>query len=117
MATKPLPAGTVNFPVNMPSDLRADIGRLAYIENAQSIGAFIREMIQQRVEQAKRAGKLVGQNARPAAVAGLVILGFIALAFASVSPAQPLVARRLRTHRVRVAAASFAIRVRQTAAA
>lgn len=57
MPTRPLGAGTVNLAVNMPQELRADVGRLAAMAD-ESAGAWIRELILERVRAARRDGKL-----------------------------------------------------------
>jgi len=55
MSTHALPIGTVNFPVNLPIELRRDAGRVAAM-HSKALGAMIREMIEQRVEAARRSG-------------------------------------------------------------
>jgi hypothetical protein len=42
--TKPIPAGTVNFPVNMPRELRLQAGRHAF-QKDKSLGEWVRELI------------------------------------------------------------------------
>lgn len=113
MATKPIPAGSVNFPVNMPKTIRQEVGRLAFIEG-KALGAMIREMLSLRVEEARRAGRFSRQVGRAATIA----LGIVALAAASFSPTSSLIARRVRCNRgVRTVATSFANRVIRTRAA
>ena len=109
MATRPIPAGTVNFPVNLPRELRLEAGRLAFLED-KPLGALIREMLAERVEAARRTGRLIRHHAGVA----LVVLGIGALAAASISPASQLPAiRRMRGVRsARVETISFAARVR-----
>lgn len=113
VATKPIPPGTVNVAINMAREFRLDVGKLAYTEG-KSIGQLVRELLAERIQQARHAGRL----AKHAAGAALVAIGIGALAWCSISPASGLVARRVRTSRGRcVASASFASRIRQTRAA
>lgn len=86
MATKPIPPGSTNFPVNMPTELRRVAGRLAY-EQDMALGAWIREMICARVAVAYRAGEIsreVAQAALKTSFVAVVALGFFAAAAASV---------------------------------
>lgn len=112
MATRPIPPGTVNVAVNMPRSFRLDVGKLAYVEG-KSIGQLVRELLAERIEDARQAGHLVARTASTA----LVLLGLGCLAWASCSPSSPIIAR-LRCQRTsRVAAVSFANRIRCTRAA
>lgn len=84
MATKPLPPGTCNFPVNLPVDLRRDAGRLAYAAD-KSLGAWLREMVAQQVSDAYSKGRLVDRSAQRSLELGMSIafaagLGFVAAA-------------------------------------
>lgn len=45
MSTHPIPAGTVNFPVNMPKALRLSAGRFSTISGARSVGSWIRGLV------------------------------------------------------------------------
>ncbi len=113
MATRPIPTGTVNLSVNLPRAFRLDVGKLAHTEG-KSIGQLVRELLAERIEDARQAGHLVARTASTA----LVLLGLGCLAWASCSPSSPIIARRLRYQRTsRVAAVSFANRIRCTRAA
>lgn len=45
MSTHPIPAGTVNFPVNMPKPLRAALGRFSTLSGFRSVGSWIRGLL------------------------------------------------------------------------
>ena len=45
MSTHALPAGTCNFPVNMPKPMRAALGRFSNLQGFRSIGAWIRGVL------------------------------------------------------------------------
>lgn len=45
MATHALPTGTVNFPVNMPKELRLSAGRFSTLIGANSTGSWIRGLV------------------------------------------------------------------------
>lgn len=62
MATNPIPAGTVNFPVNMPEEQRRKLGRLATIEGARSVGAYVREMVAERISEAESHGVALARD-------------------------------------------------------
>lgn len=57
MPTKPIPQGTCNFAVNMPHELRSDGGRLAAMDD-ESFGAWIRDLVREKVREAKLSGRL-----------------------------------------------------------
>lgn len=73
MPTRPIPAGTVNFPVNMPTGFRQRLGRFAYLCQAPSIGAFVREALRKvmRFPHARRLAS-VGYIADGKAVSELM---------------------------------------------
>lgn len=45
MPTRPIPVGTVNFPINMTRELRSKVGQLAF-KLDRATGAFIRGLIE-----------------------------------------------------------------------
>jgi len=45
MSTNPIPAGTCNFPVNMPKPMRAALGRFSTLQGFRSVGAWIRGVL------------------------------------------------------------------------
>ena len=45
MSTNPIPAGTCNFPVNMPKPMRAALGRFSTLHGFRSVGAWIRGVL------------------------------------------------------------------------
>lgn len=55
MSTHKLPAGSVNFSVNMPNDLRQAAGRLAAMHD-MATGRWISELIEARVHEARASG-------------------------------------------------------------
>lgn len=103
MSTRPIPAGTVNFPVNMPEDLRRDAGRLAFCAG-ESLGAWVREMIAAKVEAARRSGLLdtTGQLTIRLPVLALAAVGMGAVIAAVVAgTGDDLLARRMARRRGR----------------
>lgn len=78
MPTRPLPAGTCNFPVNLPIPLRRDAGRVAYM-HGEALGRWVRELIEREVVEAKVRGAIdaAGQMVLRLPV---VVLGFIGVA-------------------------------------
>lgn len=95
MSTHALPVGTVNFPVNLPADLRRDAGRLAAM-HGKALGALIREMIESRVEAARRSGLIdtAGQLVARLGCVALAAIGIGAI-MAQVFSGDEMVARRV----------------------
>ena len=87
MATNPIPRGTCNFPVNLPLELRRDIGRLAF-SDGKALGRWFREVAEAAVAEAYRTGRLIDRTAqRSLEIAGVfvVALGIGAVLGACVS--------------------------------
>jgi predicted DNA-binding protein len=83
MATNPLPVGTVNFPVNMPEEQRRKLGRLATIEGARSVGAYVREIVAERIAEAEAHGAELARDVRQMLMPWVICL-VASLGFASV---------------------------------
>lgn len=63
MSTHAIQPGRCNFPVNMPVEMRREIGRLATM-HGQSTGAYIRGLIEQSIADAKGRGLEILRDAR-----------------------------------------------------
>jgi len=57
MPTNPIPAGTVNFPVNMPVEMRREAGRVATMHD-EALGRWVRELIEDAIVDERRQGHL-----------------------------------------------------------
>lgn len=100
MSTHALPRGTCNFPVNMPVEFRRELGRMATIEHAPSVGAWVREVIEERIAQAKARGVEVLRDARqlvlPLGCVLVIGIGLGCLAAAMLAGDQDAIARAAR---------------------
>lgn len=85
MATKALPQGSCNFPVNMPREMRRQLGRLAF-ESDMSTGEYIRRLI----EPAVRNGIIFAKASAKASIIAITITGFAAVCNYSLTPNQDL---------------------------
>jgi hypothetical protein len=96
MPTRPLPAGTVNFAVNLPVPLRRDAGRLAFMQG-DALGRWVREMIEREVVAARLRGAIdaAGQMALRLPAVALGLLGVAAVMTQLFSVDSQQVARRV----------------------
>lgn len=107
MPTNPLPAGTVNFPVNMRGELRRKLGRLAVALGKPSGAALVRELIEGAVLEAERRGIELARDARqallPWALCLVVFFGFFAVGIGALTgmsdPRRPVCQRVVRSMR------------------
>lgn len=104
MSTHAIPRGTCNFPVNMPREMRREVGRLATIEGAPSVGAWVRDVLRDRLAAAHAHGVEVVRDARqmllPLGCVLMIGLGLGCVMVASVAgDNEPRNGRRVRGRR------------------
>lgn len=96
MPTNRLPIGTVNFPVNLPAELRAKAGRLAAMQG-KALGAWLREMLEEQVQKASQVGAFAeqqGQRVLRFGVAVVFAAGAAAVIHSVIQPDTAIMARR-----------------------